>query len=136
LAGLQGVTGATGPQGLPGAASATGATGPTGLAGLQGVTGATGAMGPTGVMGPTGTFNLPGSADQTMSHDGMEWTASSVLTNDETSVSINTTSGALILPRLTTVQRDAIASPVTGMLIFNTTLITFQGYDGTNWVNL
>jgi hypothetical protein len=87
-------------------------------------------------MGPTGTFNLPGSADQTMSHDGTEWTASSVLTNDETSVSINTTSGALILPRLTTVQRDAIASPVAGMLIFNTTLITFQGYDGTSWVNL
>ncbi|MGH2536998.1 MAG: hypothetical protein ACRDHL_06370 [Candidatus Promineifilaceae bacterium] len=42
---------------------------------------------------------------------------------------------AMIVPRLTTGQRDAL-TPAAGMLIFNTSLAAFQGYDGSNWVNL
>jgi len=42
-------------------------------------------------------------------------------------VEINTTTGSLLLPRLTTAQRDALtAAP--GMVIFNTTTGKFQGY--------
>jgi hypothetical protein len=44
------------------------------------------------------------------------------------------TSGAL-LPRLTTAQRDAIASPANGLVIYNTTTNTFQGRAGGAWVN-
>lgn len=49
---------------------------------------------------------------------------------------INSTAGGLRLPRLTTAQRDAIASPASGLLIFNTTTSKFQGWSGTAWVEL
>lgn len=42
-------------------------------------------------------------------------------------VLMNSTTGALILPRMTTTQRDAL-TPVAGMVIYNTTTATFQGY--------
>ena len=44
----------------------------------------------------------------------------------------STTQGAL-LPRMTTTQRDAIASPATGLLIFNTTTKKLDYYSGTAW---
>lgn len=43
-------------------------------------------------------------------------------------------SGSLLLPRLTTAQRDLLTA-VNGMIIFNTTTTTFQGYSGS-WGNL
>lgn len=42
------------------------------------------------------------------------------------------TDGFVLLPRLTTAQRDAL-TPVAGALIFNTTTNEFQGYNGTVW---
>jgi len=44
----------------------------------------------------------------------------------------STTQGAL-LPRMTTTQRDAIPSPATGLLIFNTTTKKLDYYSGTAW---
>jgi len=38
-----------------------------------------------------------------------------------------------IVGSFTTAQRDAIASPATGSLIFNTDLQSFEGYTGTQW---
>ncbi len=45
----------------------------------------------------------------------------------------STTKGAL-LPRMTTVQRDAIASPATGLQIYNTDDNLFYYYSGAAWV--
>ncbi|MFO7829819.1 MAG: hypothetical protein R6V23_14435 [Bacteroidales bacterium] len=42
----------------------------------------------------------------------------------------------LLVPRMTTTQRSAIASPATGLLVFDTTLESFYFYDGTEWKNL
>lgn len=39
-------------------------------------------------------------------------------------------------PRLTTLQRDAIASPATGLFIYNTDTSGDQFYDGTQWVSI
>ncbi|MES2765465.1 MAG: hypothetical protein V4642_06345 [Bacteroidota bacterium] len=44
-------------------------------------------------------------------------------------VEINTTTGSLLMPRLTTAQRDAL-TPTAGMTIYNTTSNKFQGYIG------
>ncbi|MBU0765804.1 MAG: hypothetical protein KJ607_13325, partial [Bacteroidetes bacterium] len=41
-----------------------------------------------------------------------------------------------LAPRLTTAQRTAIASPATGLLVFDTSLGAFYYYNGTSWVNL
>lgn len=43
--------------------------------------------------------------------------------------------GALLLNRLTTAQRDALA-PLNGMLLYNSTLNKFQGYENGTWTSL
>lgn len=43
--------------------------------------------------------------------------------------------GALLLSRLTTTQRDTLTA-VNGMLIYNSTLAKFQGYEAGAWTNL
>jgi hypothetical protein len=39
----------------------------------------------------------------------------------------------ILIPRLTTVQRNAIVSPATGLLIYNTSSNTFDYYNGSSW---
>ena len=46
---------------------------------------------------------------------------------------INSTTQGVLAPRLTTVQRDAIVTPATGLQIYNTTLNTEDFYNGTSW---
>lgn len=44
------------------------------------------------------------------------------------------TDGGIIPPKLTTVQRDAIVTPVSGVTIFNTTTSQLEFYTGSAWV--
>jgi hypothetical protein len=46
---------------------------------------------------------------------------------------VNSTVGALIVPRMTTVQRDAL-TPLNGMIIYNTTTNLFNFYENGAWV--
>ena len=55
-------------------------------------------------------------------------TANTVLT-------LTSTTGALLLPRMTTTQRDAMTA-VNGMIIYNTTDDQFQGYGAGSWGNI
>jgi len=52
---------------------------------------------------------------------------------------VNSTSSSLVLPRMTTVQRDAISTPVEGGIIFNSTTKKVQVYEapvaGQNYGN-
>lgn len=52
--------------------------------------------------------------------------ASSILT-------IESTDKGVVLPRMTTTQRNNIVSPATGLTIYNTTTSTFNFYDGSAW---
>ena len=47
----------------------------------------------------------------------------------------STTKG-LLIPRMSTVQRDAIGSPATGLLIYNTDTNTLQDYNGATWADV
>lgn len=49
---------------------------------------------------------------------------------------VKSTTKGLLVPRMTTVQRDAIAAPATGLLIYNTTVNVFQFRNATDWTNL
>ena len=49
---------------------------------------------------------------------------------------IDSVDKGLLTPRMTTAQRDAITSPATGLLVFDTDLNAFQYFDGTVWVSL
>ena len=88
-----GATGATGPTGNTGPSGPTGPTGvgATGATGPTGNTGPSGATGPTGSAGPTGTFAVAGTFGQTLYHDGVGWTPTSVLNHDGFYTGIGTT---------------------------------------------
>ncbi len=59
----------------------------------------------------------------------------SQITSLEDTIGQRNAAGALVVPRMTTVERDAL-SPISGMQVFNRTTSTFQGYDGTTWQEL
>lgn len=46
---------------------------------------------------------------------------------------IASTEKGFLAPRMTSAQRDAIASPIRGLLIFNTDEVTFEVYNGLSW---
>jgi len=48
---------------------------------------------------------------------------------------LTSTTGALLLPRMTTTQRDALTA-ANGMIIYNSTLNKFQGYENGAWTSL
>lgn len=158
LTGLQGVTGNTGAQGPTGPngitgptglAGINGGTGPTGPQGIQGPTGPQGQVGSTGVTGPTGTMNLSGTINQTIRHNGSDWEATSIVqvTNSEqvsisdtgtlpdnsAGLDVNYADKGLLIPRLTTVQRDGIVNPAQALLIFNITTLCFEFYGSGSW---
>lgn len=48
-------------------------------------------------------------------------------------VEIDSTTKGVLVPRMTTTQRDAIASPAEGLLIYNLTTHTLNVHNGTAW---
>lgn len=46
---------------------------------------------------------------------------------------LTSTNKGLLMPRMTTAQRTAIASPATGLLVFDVSLNAFYFFDGTIW---
>ncbi|WBV56460.1 hypothetical protein PFY10_19935 [Chryseobacterium daecheongense] len=48
---------------------------------------------------------------------------------------LSSTTQGFLPPRMTTVQRDAIASKTQGLMIYNTSVNIMQYYNGTAWVN-
>jgi hypothetical protein len=48
---------------------------------------------------------------------------------------LSTTTGALLLTRMTTTQRDALTA-VNGMIIYNITNNVIEGYENGSWVNI
>lgn len=49
---------------------------------------------------------------------------------------VNSTAKGLLPPRMTTAQRDAIASPATGLMVYNTTNAQFEFFNGTAWTGI
>ncbi len=159
-AGPQGVAGSNGASGLQGAngltayqvAVANGFNGTeiqwltslVGSQGLQGVTGNAGANGLDGLL-PNGT-----QIGNTTYWNGTQWVVNSNnLFNNGSNVAIGTTvvdnsailnisstNSGLLMPRMTKAQRDAISSPATSLLIYQTDNTPgFYYYNGTAWVS-
>ncbi|XZF13669.1 hypothetical protein ACTHGU_17960 [Chitinophagaceae bacterium MMS25-I14] len=85
-----GTAGPAGPAGPAGATGATGPQGPTGATGATGPAGATGAAGPAGPAGPAGSANITGTANTLVKFTAASTGGNSQLTDDGTSVGLNT----------------------------------------------
>ena len=48
----------------------------------------------------------------------------------------DSTTQGFLCPRLTTTQKNAIASPATGLMVYDTTLNLISVYNGTTWITL
>jgi len=79
--------------------------------------------------------------------NGVSWGTKMILTYDgklavgttspvtSAKLQLDSTTGALLLTRMTTTQRDALTA-VNGMILYNSTLNKFQGYENGSWTNL
>src|SRR5688500_9331210 len=47
---------------------------------------------------------------------------------------ISSTTSGILIPRMTTSERDAIGTPATGLMIFNTTTNSFNYWNGSSWI--
>ena len=145
---LVGPVGPTGPQGLAGATGATGPQGPAGPTGPTGLTGATGPAGPTGPQGPAGLLASGSAAGNTPYWDGTQWVLNSsnlfnngssigigtVAPNSSAALEVNSTTKGFLLPTMTQTQRNAISTPATGLLIYQSDNTPgFYYYNGSAW---
>ena len=61
--------------------------------------------------------------------------AATTITPDPSSLlEMRSTDKGLLIPRLTTTQRDAITTPATGLMIYNSTTNSFNFYNGSTWI--
>ncbi len=49
---------------------------------------------------------------------------------------VKSTDKGVLVPRMSTVQRSAVASPAEGLLVFDSTTYSFWFYSNSNWVEL
>jgi hypothetical protein len=54
--------------------------------------------------------------------------------NASAQVQIDSTTKGFLPPRMTTIEKNAIASPATGLMVYDTTLNVISFYNGTMWV--
>jgi hypothetical protein len=151
--GLQGIQGDPGPQGIQGLKGDTGAVGPQGPQGPAGLlpNGASAGNTPywndsTWVTNSSNIFNNGGNVGigtatptNKLSILGNVNTSGSIVagsSNADSSAILeaSSTSKGFLMPRMTTVQRNAIVSPAAGLQIFNTDNQCVNIYDGANWI--
>lgn len=56
--------------------------------------------------------------------------------DNSSQLEVSATDKGLLIPRVTTAQMNAISTPATNLLVFNTDLEALYRYDGANWIAL
>jgi hypothetical protein len=56
--------------------------------------------------------------------------------NASAMLDITSTSSGILIPRMTSAQRTAIATPATGLMVYDTNTNTFWYYNGTLWIQI
>jgi hypothetical protein len=150
-AGVAGAIGPQGPTGLTGLQGPAGVAGPQGPAGATGAAGAVGPQGPSGAagpQGPAGVLSSGAAAGNTPYWNGTQWVLNSsniynngagigigtVSPNASAALEVNSTTKGFLLPTMTQTQRNAISTPATGLLIYQSDNTPgFYYYNGSAW---
>jgi hypothetical protein len=91
----------------------------------------TGAATVNGGLGVSENLNVGGYSGALQVRDNAGSISSSAL------FEVNSTAkGAIPAPKMTTTQRDAISSPATGLVVYNTTTAKLNQYNGSAWVEV
>ncbi|MBI4646315.1 MAG: hypothetical protein HY738_06880 [Bacteroidia bacterium] len=56
--------------------------------------------------------------------------------NSSAMLDVKSLTKGMLVPRLTTIQRNTISNPATGLLVFDNDELSFFFYNGTEWINL
>jgi hypothetical protein len=56
--------------------------------------------------------------------------------NASAQLDVSSTSKGILIPRMTTAQRNAVAAPSNGLMIYNTTTKQYNFYNGVRWQNV
>ena len=56
--------------------------------------------------------------------------------NASAQLQVDSTTRGFLPPRMTTTQKNAIATPATGLMVYDTTLNLISVYNGTTWISL
>ncbi len=56
--------------------------------------------------------------------------------NTAAALQVDSTTQGFLPPRMTSIQRSAISSPPQGLIVYNTTAVKLQCYNGSGWQNL
>jgi hypothetical protein len=70
------------------------------------------------------------------SQSGVGINATGAAANAAAMLDVTSTTRGVLLPRMTTAQRNAIVAPVVGLTVYNTDLNTFDYYNGVGWVSI
>ena len=104
--------------------------------------------GPTGPQGPAGLLASGSAAGNTPYWDGTQWVLNSsnifnngssigigtVAPNSSAALEVNSTTKGFLLPTMTQTQRNAISTPATGLLIYQSDNTPgFYYYNGSAW---
>jgi len=84
-----------------------------------------------------GSSSTVASVLQVYAEAGMTIASSySNITSASALLDIQSTTRGILLPRMTTTQRNAIASPATGLIVYDTTNNNLDYYNGTQWLDV
>ena len=68
-----------------------------------------------------------------MAHAQVAVNSNGASADNSAMLDVSSTNKGMLIPRMTTAQRNAISSPATGLMVFDTDENNFYFYDGSNW---
>jgi hypothetical protein len=81
-------------------------------------------------------FLLVGIAKSVVGQDNVAINSTGSAPDNSAMLDISSTDKGLLIPRMTTAQRNAISNPAIGLMVYDTDQNSFSFYDGTTWNNV